>query len=1014
MENRESERADLGFSVETTPEGELSSQMTTLPQRADRETAPDHRVGAFGEYELLERIGQGGMGLVYKARQRNPNRLVAIKMILAGRFASDHDVKRFHNESEAAAELDHPHIVPIYEVGEHDGYNYFSMKLVEGSNLERSKVAYVADPRLAAQLMATVARAIHHAHQRGVLHRDLKPSNILIDRAGTPFVVDFGLAKRLHSTLELTQDDANLGTPRYMAPEQVARDRGAVTTSTDVYGLGNVLYVLLTGVPAALGLSPSEILDRVVNRNPEPPSKLNRRVQRDLETICLKCLEKEPSKRYGSAEELAEELERWLAGKPIMARPVGPVGWASRWCRRHPAEAILGSVAVGATLFIIAMGGWLAFDAVRKDTEVERKVAVESETAIQALAAGQLTRANEAFGRATGLASTASAAARRRVAPRLADLQTLFRLEDIRMNHLEASEDGLDLAGAAALYAAAFRDYGIDVERGPAADVIARIKQREARSALVEALDDWALNTTDNAARGRLLAIADAAEAQPGSLSNQVRAALAKRDKSALLKLAEEARSTKRRPATMVSLAAGLREQGALEQAVDLLRTAQEQQPGDFWLNLELATSLILWRPGEPRDALPFVTAALALSNGNPGVYTYIGGSQIKAGKLADAEASYRQAIRLKQDFAVATADLGLVLNERGKLKESQAMLTRAVELDPGNPRSYYNLGRNLQRQGNNERAAEMYRQAIDRKPDFAEAFNNYGNCLTALGHLDQAMAAFNKSLALRPRYGRAYYNRGCLFDQLGRFDQAKESYRQAIQYQPDFVDSYRQIAFDLMYQEGNFKEALTELDEGMKLLPAKDPTRPRWEVLRAECRRLINLDPRLDAYLKGEIKPSGAGESCDLALLCAWPSRRLFGEAARLYERAFALEPARATDLRMGYRYYAAACAARAASGEGRDSVGMAERTHWRERSLEWLQADLALRRDQIQHGKPEQAEVARGKLLYWLGDPQLAGVRDQRALQEMTDADREKWRAFWRTISELTEKPRGPSVKS
>ena len=999
------------FSVETAREGEPSSESSTLPLRADRDTAPDPRDGAFGSYELLERIGQGGMGLVYKARQHNPNRLVAIKMILAGRFASEHDVKRFHNESEAAAELDHPHIVPIYEVGEHDGYNYFSMKLVEGSNLERSKVAYVADPRLAAQLMATVARAIHHAHQRGVLHRDLKPSNILIDRAGTPFVVDFGLAKRLHSALELTQDDANLGTPRYMAPEQVARDRGAVTTATDVYGLGNVLYVLLTGVPAALGLSPSEIMDRVVNRRPEPPSKLNRRVHRDLETICLKCLEKEPGKRYASAEELALDLERWLGGKPIKARPVGPLGWASRWCRRHPAEAILGSVAVGATLFIFVMGGWLAVDSARKDAEVERKITLECETATQALSAGQATRANEAFGRATGLASTASAAARRRVAPSLADLQTLFRLEDIRMNHLEASEDGLDLAGAASLYTTAFRDYGIDVERGSPADVGAQIKQREARAALVGALDDWALNTTDNAARGRLLAVADAAEGQPGSMSSQVRAALAGRDKAALLKLADEARSTKRRPATLVSLAAGLREQGALEQAVTLLTAAQQDQQGDFWLNLELATTLMLRHPAEPRDALPYITAALALSNGNPRVYTYVGNAQVKAGKLADAEASFRRAIRLKEDFVAAIADLGLVLNEQGKLKESQAMLTRAVELDPRNPRSHYNLALNLQRQGNNLRAIDAYRQSIALKPDHAEAFNNLGNSLTALGRFDLAIEAFDKALAVRPRYARAHYNRGFLFDQLRRFDEAEESYRQAIQCQPDWAEPHYQIAHDLVYEEGRFQEALSELDKGVKLVSPKDPTKPRWDRLRAECRRLIKLEPRLDGYLKGAIKPSGAGESCDLALLCAWPSRQLFGEAVRLYEQAFALEPARASDLRLGYRYHAAGCAARAASGKGRDARAVAEQTHCRAKALEWLRADLAIRREQIQHGKPEQATDARSKLRYWQNDAALAGVRDDGALGGMTEAEREPWKALWRTIGKLVETPRGPA---
>ena len=1013
MENRDAEGADRDFSMDTPHQNILSSQPTTLPMRADHESSPPQQVGKFGDYELLERIGQGGMGLVYRARQRNPNRLVAIKMILAGRFASEIDVKRFHNESEAAAELDHPHIVPIYEVGEHDGFNYFSMKLVEGSNLERSKAAYVADPRRAAQLIATVARAIHHAHQRGVLHRDLKPSNILIDGAGTPFVVDFGLAKRLHSTLELTHADANLGTPRYMAPEQVARDRGAVTTATDVYGLGNVLYVLLTGLPAAYGISPGEVYERVVNRSPEPPSKLNRRVHRDLETICLKCLEKEPAKRYASAEELADDLGRWLDGKPIKARPVGPVGWASRWCRRHPAEAILGSVAVGATLFILAMVGWLRLDAARKDAEVERNVTLEWETAIQALSAGQSTRANEAFGRATGLASTASATARQHVAARLADLQTLFRLEDIRMNHLEASEDGLDFAGAASLYATAFRDYGIDVERGLPADVGAQIKRREARAALVGALDDWALNTTDNAARGRLLSVADAAESQPGSLSNQVRSALARRDKSALLKLADPASSTKWRPATLVSLAAGLREQGALEQAVNLLRAAQEGQPGDFWLNLELATTLSLWRPGEPREALPFVTAALALSNGNPGVYTYIGNAQVKAGNLTNAEASFREAIRLKKDFAVATAGLGLVLNEQGKLKESQTMLTRAVQLDPRSPRSHYFLGLNLQRQGNNRRAVEAYREAIVLKPDYAEAFNNYGNSLTSLGRFDEAIAAFDKSLSLRPRYARAYFNRGVLLDLMHRFDEAKESYRQAIECRPEYAEPHYQIAHDLIYEEGRFQEALTELDQGMKLVSAKDLTKPKWDRLRAECLRLIKLEPRLHQYLKGENKPVGAGESCDLALLCAWPNRRLFGEAVRLYEQAFALEPARTTDLRLGYRYHAAGCAGRAASGKGRDARTAAEQTHCRAKALEWLQADLAIRRTQILRGKPEQATDARGKLRYWQSDPDLAGVRDDRALQEMTEADRAKWKELWRTIGELVEKPGTASAK-
>ncbi len=927
-------------------------------------------------------------------------------MILAGRLASEDDVKRFHNESEAAAHLDHPHIVPIYEVGEHEGCNYFSMKLIEGTNLEHGKAAFVADPRRAAQIIATVARAIHHAHQRGVLHRDLKPSNILLDGAGTPFVVDFGVAKRLHSTLDLTRGDGALGTPRYMAPEQVARDRGAVTTTTDVYGLGNVLYVLLTGLPAVPGISASEVLDRVLNRNPEAPGKLNRRVPRDLETICLKCLEKEPGKRDASAELLAMDLERWLEGRPIQARPVGLSGRASRWCRRHPAEAILGSLAVAAALFIAAMGGWLAFDAAQKDADVERKVALERETAIDALAAGQSTRANEAFARATGLASTASSTAQRHIAPRLADLQMIFRLEDIRMNHLEAPEDGLGLVRAAELYAAAFRDYQIDVEQGGPADVAAQIKNRDVRAALIAALDDWAQNASDNNARVRLLAIANAAEGQPGSLTSQVRDARARGDRSALVKLVDAARSTRQRPSTMVSLATGLREQGALEQAVDLLRTAQEDQPADFWLNLELATTLMLWRPGEPREALPYITAALALSGRNAGVYTYVGNAQVRAGKLADAVASYRQAIHLDQDVATAHTNLGHALSELGKLKDAEATLIRAAELDPKNPRTFFELGKTLQRQGNNPQAADAYRRAISLKPDYTEALNNYGNTLTNLRRFDLAAAAFDDALAIRPHYARADYNRGFLFHMMGRYDEARQSYRQAIAYQSDWADPHYEIAHDLMYREGRFQEALAELDLGKKLVRPDDPKRPRWDRLAAECRRLSLLDQRLDAFLKAEIKPRDAAESCDLALLCAWPSRRLFGEAVRLYEQAFAVEPARAADLHFGYRWYAATCAARAAAGQGKDALTPAEKAYCRARSAGVAASRSGTAAQADQGWRPRACQRCREQAALLANRAGPGRRARQERVGAMTESERARWNELWRSVAELVQK--------
>ncbi len=304
----------------------------------------------IGDYELLEEIARGGMGIVYKARQRSLNRLVALKMILTSRRASRDDVLRFRNEAEAVANLDHPHIIPIYEVGEHLGRGYFAMKLVDGGSLAGRLDAFATNPRATAETMAVVARAVHHAHQRGVLHRDLKPSNILIDVDGKPYVSDFGLAKRLEEDPELTLSGAILGSPPYMAAEQAVGRKGTVTTATDVYGLGAIFYTLMTGHPPFQGDSILETIFQVKEGAPRPPSETNRAVDRELETICLKCLSKDPQRRYASALAMAEDLERWLAGEPIAARPVGRGERAWRWCRRNPAMA--GAVATALTALV--------------------------------------------------------------------------------------------------------------------------------------------------------------------------------------------------------------------------------------------------------------------------------------------------------------------------------------------------------------------------------------------------------------------------------------------------------------------------------------------------------------------------------------------------------------------------------------------------------------------------------------------------------------------------------------
>ena len=356
------------------------------PEAARRNDLPAS-VRYFGDYELLDEIAQGGMGVVYKARQKTLNRIVAVKMVLAGHLASDQDIKRFEEEAKTAATLKHRSIVPIHEVGRNHGQHYFSMDFVDGPNLAEVIRTDPPSPKKAARIIQEVAEAVNYAHQEGIVHRDIKPSNILIDPSGDVQITDFGLALRVGDGSQLTQSGQILGTPAYMPPEQALGKRDLVGPASDIYAMGAVLFEMLTGRPPFRGESASDTIRQLLDTEPLAPRQLNTKTPRDLETICLKCLDKQPHQRYGTAALLADDLSRFLANKPIHARPVGRLERVARWARREPKVAMLTMTAA----FLLVAGA-----IVSTLLAIEAEKRANSERTQRALVERRETEANEA------------------------------------------------------------------------------------------------------------------------------------------------------------------------------------------------------------------------------------------------------------------------------------------------------------------------------------------------------------------------------------------------------------------------------------------------------------------------------------------------------------------------------------------------------------------------------------------------------------------------------------------
>ncbi len=385
---------------------------------------------AFGDYELIQEVARGGMGVIYKAHQRSLGRIVAIKVLSSGEFASPEYVRRFRAEAAAAARLQHPNIVAIHEVGQHEGIRYFSMDFVEGPNLSQLQAGRSLPPQRAAAYLKTLAETIQYAHQQGILHRDLKPSNVLIDPFGEPRITDFGLAKELSGDSDLTVPGQVLGTPGYLPPEQADTSHGPLTPAADVYSLGAILYYMLTARAPFVSGSLRETLRQMLASDPVAPSSLNPEIPRDLETICLKCLERSPGRRYPSAAALAEDLRRFLADESIVARPATSLDRFTRWCRRRPTLA-----AVWVLSFTLAIGStFAAFSISRARGRAESSLA----RTLQAEAKSQEQLREARLAQARAVRRTSLPGRRSQALAALSEAATIRRGPDLREEALAA------------------------------------------------------------------------------------------------------------------------------------------------------------------------------------------------------------------------------------------------------------------------------------------------------------------------------------------------------------------------------------------------------------------------------------------------------------------------------------------------------------------------------------------------------------------------------------------------
>ena len=724
-------------------------------------------------YDISEILGRGGVGIVYRASHDRLRRTVALKMLLAGGFSGRIERRRFSQEAELLAQLQHPNIVQVYDVGELENRPYFTMEFVDGGTLSEKLAGTPWPASEAAELVATLAKTMQVAHRAGIIHRDLKPSNVLLTSDGIPKISDFGLARHLEGGLSLTRTGAALGTPSYMSPEQARGETREIGQPADLYALGAILYELLTGRPPFRAATAAETIHQVITKDPAAPSTLNAKVPRDLETVCLKCLRKEPQKRYATAVALADDLGRFLRGEAVAARPEGRLSRLARRVRRRPVAS--GAVALGGLLSLVLVGGMVWLTSERLTTSRATKADLEEMTGW--LDKSRWPEANAALQRARGrVGGRGASGLRRRLEQGARDLKLATELEALRTDRVGKVGVSLPFVRvdeqADGAYEGYFRRDGLGRMFDHSSEVASRVRKSNIRAALVAALDDWAVCAGTPDRRRWVLEVARRADPDPTGWRDRARDSASRKNRAALIELAESAPVGQQAVSLLVALSESLEEAGG--DPIPLLTRVQQAHPGDLWANYTLANKLREQK--QYVESVRYYQAALTLRPRTPTLCNNLGVALMWIGRFDEAARYFDSALEYDPTYTPAFGNLGIVWFNQKKYEQSLARMRLAVNRRPEIGVFHYVLGRGLERKGNDDQAITHYRRAVELDPRHPLAQRDLRRILMRQGRMEEGRESWAKQLELDPPDHEVWfgYAEFCLF--LGK----EEDYQRA------------------------------------------------------------------------------------------------------------------------------------------------------------------------------------------------------------------------------------------